>query len=131
MISRFAFLGDGGSSTPSNPKLILTVQVSGPTVQFAYTLTKPLTANLDISSIFADNYINCGGTAQGSLRRTSLFTITAGFSGSGTFSGTIFGTFNTTKSTIYNVYINTTNVNNGSTLTVGGATLEISLQQCS
>lgn len=121
---------DGDATAPANPQLTLSVLVAGTFVSFQAQLTRALDADFYINKIFADNFITCGGPAQGSIQQNITQTVTAGSFGL-TFGYQILsGTVNTNKNRVYNVRINGANVNDGDTITIGSFSVDVELQTC-
>lgn len=127
-------MGSGAPVPPSNPVLTLSVQLNseGTPPDFQYSLSRAVDADIVINRIVADNFETCGDRAQGSIQRTSGFTIPSGTVDSEVFTPDLdSGIFSGDKYTVRNVRINGTNVTNGGTLSVGSFTVDIVLQQCS
>lgn len=127
-------MGAGTPMPPSNPVLILGIQVGslGAPPQFRYALTRAVDASIVINRIVGDNYETCGDRAQGSIQRTSGYTIPAGTVDSDVFAPDLdSGVFSGDKYTVFNVRINGVSVTNGGTITVGSFTVELEFQQCS
>jgi hypothetical protein len=131
MIRRYAAALSGTTTPLPDPQLTLSVIVAGGFVTFQSFLSRVVDADIVVNRIFADNFISCGSSAQGSLQRNIDYTIPAGGTG-GTFAYEIIsGTVNTSKNRVYNVIINGTVVNNGDNITVGTFTVNVVLEQCS
>lgn len=131
MIKRYFDTMGGVVTPPANPKLTLSVVVGGSFVSFQASLTRALDANFTINRIFADNFISCGGAAQGSIQQNIAQTVNAGTFGLTFGYQLMSGTVNTNKNRVYNVNINGSAVNNGDTITIGSFTVDVVLQQCS
>lgn len=135
MIQRYIpGMGAGAPAPPSNPLLVLTVSLNseGTPPDFQYSLSRAVDADIVINRIVADNFITCGDRAQGSIQRTSGYTIPAGTVDSDVFPPDLdSGVFSGDKYTVNRVRINGTSVTNGGTIVVGGFTVDIQLQQCS
>lgn len=121
---------DGAATPPANPVLTIGVLVVGAFRTFRYTLTRPVDANIVINRVFADNYVTCGGSAQGSMQRNTNFTINAGQQEGNFAPDIVVGIVNTMKNTVYNTIIDGSAVINGGTITVGSFTVDIVLVQC-
>ena len=132
MIRRYNFM-DGDATAPANPVLTLSVVVApgGSFVSFQAQLSRAVDANIVINRIFADNFVTCGGAAQGSIQQNANQTINAGDFGLSFGYQILSGTVNTNKNTVYNVLINGSPVSNGANITVGSFTVNVVLQQCS
>ena len=92
--------------------------------------------DINISQAYADNFINCGGSAQGSIQRNTNYNIPTGnTTGTTSMNYTILtGVFNTSHSRVYNVIVNgiaINNLGNPQNITVGTKTVTVILQQCS
>jgi len=137
MIRRYVFSQGAGAPAPvPNPVLKIGVSVAPSFVQFYAFLTSPVDADINISQAYADNFISCGGSAQGSIQRNTNYNIPTGNT-TGTTSmnyNILTGVFNTTHVRVYNVIVNgiaINNVGNPQNITVGTKTVTVILQQCS
>jgi hypothetical protein len=132
MLRKYFNALDANTTPPSGAVLTISViETDVTTYGFAYSLSRPLGTNFTINQIQAYNYFECGSRQQGSIAMLSDLNVPAGDTGDIILADSQSGTTNTDKWTVFLFRINGTFVSNGGTVTIGGQTVTVNLQQCS
>lgn len=132
MLRKYFAALDATTTPPSGATLTISViQTDVNLYGFLYALSRPLGTNFTINQIQAYNYFDCGDRQQGSIAMLSDVNIPAGDTGDIILADSQSGTTNTDKWRVFLFRVNGTIVANGGTVTIGGQTVTVQLQQCS